>query len=625
MLYFIKGQGTSEYLELISLKEEYRESIYLDELANILYYDGKPTDVKVEEVITQGDDYVMNRTFVFTRPDDSVVRIEDAEIPNITDLEIVLHDVSTGVESRYKNGLISVKDKFTINAISKLLGITTEYTYWATVHHVKDTDNGEYVKTTGVTVYKNENDMWQYDYDGYEKIYIDQATGEETETIIVPAGSQELTPDIRVYRDREGNIYEIDGQEEIDSVTASSISLVRNSNIFTLFDGGDRPDDQVTLEDFGGIKKGTSIAELEQVTVSEVVAKLLFRDASLNPKEETQSYIKFTDNYIRTNGITKEDSIDGVQYIEIGAPYPLLEDFETVFVPDTWQLEVDGKPVGEPQILQEWINTSYYINDKQHPWDAHGHHDDSHPEDHWDIYPVLDYGGYMEHYNNYRITDGDESVYYGIIHFQGIANAKDQYGHETYVDDEGHVHYYKRGESGEVQSTNYLCFTGEEYTTNPTYRDQDVSLIYSLAPAWRIYSNATESYNDEIIAWDSRNIEPEMSFVEDSKNPIGALAINGRPVYLKWNSHTKHYEHFYVYLPDNITIENVAAAHDGANYEWSARCNHWQVYDEETELPKKVEITNRFNVTSLYNVYEIQKSAGITNVRLYLKSSTPNN
>ena len=52
MLYFIKGQGTSEYLELISLKEEYRESIYLDELANILYYDGKPTDVKVEEVIT---------------------------------------------------------------------------------------------------------------------------------------------------------------------------------------------------------------------------------------------------------------------------------------------------------------------------------------------------------------------------------------------------------------------------------------------------------------------------------------------------------------------------------------------------------------------------------------------
>ena len=38
MLYFIKGQGTSEYLELIALKEEYRESIYLDELSNTLYF-----------------------------------------------------------------------------------------------------------------------------------------------------------------------------------------------------------------------------------------------------------------------------------------------------------------------------------------------------------------------------------------------------------------------------------------------------------------------------------------------------------------------------------------------------------------------------------------------------------
>ena len=283
MLYFIKGQGTSEYLELIALKEEYRESIYLDELSNTLYFNGQSTDVKVDVVTSHGDDYVMHRTFVFTRPDGTVVRIEDAEIPDITDFTLTLHDVSDGSEASYKNGLISVKDKFIIDAISKLLGIRAEYTYWATVHHVKDTDNGDYSKTTEVTVYKNVDDQWQYDYEAYEKIYIDAATGEQTETRTIPAGSRVLTSATRVYRDRQGNVYEISGQEEIDSVTAASITLVRKSKDFNFFDGGDRPDDQTTLDDLGGIKKGTTIAELEHITVSEVIARLLFQDASVNP------------------------------------------------------------------------------------------------------------------------------------------------------------------------------------------------------------------------------------------------------------------------------------------------------------------------------------------------------
>ena len=194
------------------MKEEYRESIYLDELSNTLYFNGQSTDVKVDVVTSHGDDYVMHRTFVFTRPDGTVVRIEDAEIPDITDFTLTLHDVSDGSEASYKNGLISVKDKFIIDAISKLLGIRAEYTYWAIVHHVKDTDNGDYSKTTEVTVYKNVDDQWQYDYEAYEKIYIDAATGEQTETRTIPAGSRVLTSATRVYRDRQGNIYEISGQ-----------------------------------------------------------------------------------------------------------------------------------------------------------------------------------------------------------------------------------------------------------------------------------------------------------------------------------------------------------------------------------------------------------------------------
>lgn len=622
MLYFIKGQGTSEYLELLALKEEYRESIYLDELDNTLYFNGQPTDVKVDVVTSHGDDYVMHRTFVFTKPDGSVVRIEDAEIPNLSDFTLTLHDVSDGSEASYKNGLISVKDKFVIDAISKLLGIRAEYTYWATVHHVKDTDNGDYSKTTEVTVYKNGDGQWQYDYEAYEKVYIDQATGEQTETKLIPAGSCVLTPNTRVYRDRQGNIYEISGQEEIDSVTAASISLVRKSQDFNFFDGGDRPDDQAMLDDLGGLKAGTTIADLEKITVSEVIARILFRDASVGPQSDVKAYIKFTDEYIEQNGITKEDSADGIQYIEIGSPYPLRTDFETVFTPDIWQLVVDGQPVGEPQVLQQWTNTSYYIDDQEHPW-LPGHIDDEHPELHWNVYQVVDSGGYMDHYLNHRVADGDKSLYYGIVHYEGIANAKDQFGNETYIDASGNIQYYKKGESGEVRSVNMLGFTGEEETPNPDYATQDVSLIYSLSAAWRIYSNAPESYNDGETLWNKRNDEPVDEFSQDAKNATKGLAINGRALYLKWPSHTKVDEHFYVYLPPTIIVDKVAAAHDGANNEWSARTSFDKVYDT-TGQPKQVEIVNKFDVSAIYNVWEIQKSAGITNVQLYVKSASTN-
>lgn len=620
MLYFIKGQGTSEYLELISLKPQYAESIYLDELANALYYNGRPTDVAVDVVVSQGSDMTSTRTFVFTRPDGTVVEIDDAEIPEIEDFTLRLHDVSAGAESDYKNGLISVKDKFVIAAISKLLGIQAEYTYWATVHHVKDTDNGDYTTTTEVTVYRNFDDQWQYDYDEYDKIYVDQATGQETEVVRIPAGSQVLTPNDRVYRDMEGNQYIIHGQEEIDSIRTATMTLIRKTEDFNYFDGGDRPDDMATLDDFGGIPKGTTIAELEQVTVSEVIARLLFRDASLGPEAETQSYIKFTDEYIRENGITKEDSADGVQYIEIGAPYPLKKDFETVFVPDTWQLTVDGNPVGEPQVLQRWTNTSYYIDDQQHPWrPGHGPGDPS-----WNVYEVDESNvGYMEHYAEHRVEYGDKSVYYGIIHFEGIANAHDQYGNETYVDEHGEEQYYKKGESGETRSVNMLDFTGEHHTTNPNYMDQDVSLIYSLAPAWRIYTNAPQSYNDGSLIWDERNIEPTGTFDPSALVPTVGLAVDGRYLYMKWPSHTNVDDSFYVYLPENAAIKSIASAHDGANYEWSARSSFSRKTDEHG-VPAVVEIVNKYDVSTLYNVYEIEKSAGITNVRLQIKVTEPN-
>ena len=195
MLDFIKGSGTSEYQELLALKPEYLDAIFLDTDANRLYYAGKALDVRVdvEEVLDEFS--LTHQKYHFVNPDGEEVVIDDALIPEINGYTILLHDVSSGTAYDYHDGLFCSRDKFLLEAMAKLLGITINYTYWAIVHHYSDLLNGIYDKFTEVEVYKNEDGQWQYDYDEFTWIWKDAASGQILYTYTVPAGQMLLQND----------------------------------------------------------------------------------------------------------------------------------------------------------------------------------------------------------------------------------------------------------------------------------------------------------------------------------------------------------------------------------------------------------------------------------------------
>ena len=636
MLDFIKGSGTQEYQQLLSLKPEYNEAIFLDTDANRLYYAGKVLDVRVEVEIVLDEHSMCHQKYHFTNPDGETVTIDDALIPKLDGYSVNFHDVSSGEVFDFHDGLLCARDKFLIEAMAKLLGITVTYTHWATVHHYSDLLNGIYDKFTEVEVYQNGDGDWQYDYGEFKWNWRDAASGQILYTYTVPEGHILLQndgtyitpkyvyvgePPTRIELPQEE--YTIPGEpfDEIATIRVKSLTMNRQSKDFNFYDGGGRPENQAMLNDLGGLKTGTTVGELEHETVSEVISRMLFEDASLVRTQDTSAYVKFHEDYIETNGLD-----DGQKcYIEVGAPYPLARDFDTVFLPETWQLQVDGRPQGEPQVLQQWLDTSYYLSDSQHVWKNYEHEDDDSPES-WNTYLVTndEDRGNIEHYVNCHVVAGDKSLYYGIVHYEGIANAKDQYGNETYVDGEGVEHYYAEGTSGEVQSSNYLGFTGEEHTDNKWHKDQEgLSLKFSLYAAWRIFSNASETSKETI--WKKRNDEPDAAYLgNDAKEESCGLAIPNQCIYFKWPSATRPEDGFYIYLPVGCDIAEIGAAHDGACDEWSAKCTAELVKNPSTGEPVRVPIENRFGYTSDYLKYSILKSAVITNVRVKFNVLDPN-
>jgi hypothetical protein len=111
---FLKGT-LSQYQELLETHDEYRESLFLEEEEHRLYEDGKPLDVRIEVEDVIDGDYLHKKSYRFIGPEGDVAVIEDAYIPSVEDSTLIIHDVSSGEESDYSNGLMSFCDKFVLD------------------------------------------------------------------------------------------------------------------------------------------------------------------------------------------------------------------------------------------------------------------------------------------------------------------------------------------------------------------------------------------------------------------------------------------------------------------------------------------------------------------------------
>lgn len=566
MLQFIKGANLSDYTSLLAKTTAYNDAFFLDTTNTRLYYDGKPLDVRITVLENLDNHYTKTKSYQFTNVNGGTTVIADAVIPDITDKSITLKNAD------YSNGLMSVKDKFLLDSIASVLGISINYTYYANVNHIKDHDNKDYTTMTDVDVSLADDGKWYYNFDSYTyPVYTENADGTYTQkgTATMPAGKQEVDSSV---------------------VRINTMSVVRKPRDIHYWSGGDRDDNQQMLTRHGGIAKGTKVSDLEKKTVSEILGEILFEEAKPVKISDNTAYIKFGD-----------DTVYGKKYIEVGTPYPSYSDFETVFIPETWRWQsVDDETVyGPDQPLTEYVSTTYYLHDYQHP--VHGGHKATDPND--DIYDVTSVG-YADHKTNYAIEAGDKCVYYGLVTYKAIANAKDSNDSETYVDDSSNILYYSDATDGSILSANVLTFSGDA-----SVADGSIIASYEVICGWKIYSNATRTSTTSL--WADRNTEPG-DYVS-GYNSTDVFAIDGETLYFQWPSATTDEQLFYIYLPKNYSISSIGGANDMIE-------NNWDAIITATN-DGSLNIANSNNINGVYTKYVISKASGITTVKVEISQN----
>ena len=364
-----------------------------------------------------------------------------------------------------------------------------------------------------------------------------------------------------------------------------NIKRKRSDTVF--YEGGQLPNEYKSLTKHGGLPAGTTVGDLENMTISEVLSKIIFENAVPHKVCDASLHIHWT-----------EDS-DFNGYVEVGHPYPTEDDIVVDFTPETWQWvsTVDGSVLGEPIYLNHVEETVLYLQDFEHP--THAGHKQPQPE--WDRY-VFGTEEYADHLNEYRVAYHDKSVHFAYVKFSANEDAVDSDGNATYVNEDGETVYYAKGYDGELYSANQLginCDVTYDISTN------DVEFFYWKS-GYKMYSNAAVVSEDDI--WAARYDDVEYSGL-DVQTDSEIFCDDNKVVYLKWGSGSTEEEKFYVYIPDVFEVAEAFFA-DDFYHEYSLECALTYVED--------VNITNKYDVLVPCKKYEVEKCGGITNVRIKL-------
>jgi len=560
MLQFIKGNGVLEYRALLEKTHDFDESIFLDTDNNRLYFNGEllnDHDVSIFSVKSVGADYIDKTSYKFVANGNEVV-IDSAIIPEIVNGKVVLRDIYTQTDYA-QDGLMTSKDKFLIESMADVLGFNITYEYYY------ENDNVNY------NAYQKDG-RWVYDY----------YSPDEPDYVIE---TRRITDESRIH--------------------VRSMKIDQTKDHLNMFDGSSVPDGKTMVISHGGLHAGTTVEQLEEKTVSEVLCDILFEGAAPVKVCDSSLFIKFREG----------SSYHG--YIEVGSKYPLKRDFEYVFTPETWQCmsPEDGSPLGEPQPLVELDRVEYYVLDWESVDLVGRDDDDSHDcvdiddiydnlED--DVLINLDASNYMKHWTDYAIEDGDRCEYFAVAYYNGVANAKDSDGNDHYEDGAGNPVYYAQGIDGSVRS-NKLKLSNNSRDGKHTV----VLTEFDVIAGWKICSNSKNVSKESL--WSSKDIEPgDGEFAGNDELFTSPYFTNDTSaIYMQWPSATTAEQKFYVYIPVKYKIDSVGAANDTAFDDWSVEI-------DATVVDEDYKITNSNGIEGSYKKYLLDKCSGITTVKINL-------
>lgn len=260
---FLKSDKISEYFQLLELYgDEYKDALFLDTSVNRLYIQGEPVDARVSVTESYGEDNLPRHSYVFTDDENKSYVLKESLFGTLDENNVAhLHDSETGEEFPHNDGLMTISEKFVLDGLCRICGVTIDYTYWASVNHVKDRDNNRPDVMTDVDLYI-EDDKFYYDYDEYEVVVTLPSGGTRTETF--PAGKEEVPEELVRVATMKIN------RKAQNELQYHANRLMPDGTVEEL------DDETKTAIKHGGIPAGTSVETLEKMTTNQVITEVLF-------------------------------------------------------------------------------------------------------------------------------------------------------------------------------------------------------------------------------------------------------------------------------------------------------------------------------------------------------------
>ena len=288
------------------------------------------------------------------------------------------------------------------------------------------------------------------------------------------------------------------------------ISIIDTSiNNNSLFFNGNMYDDKSfqMLAAHGNLKKGTSVRDLEAMTISELLANILFEVAA--PKKVADA----------TCGISWGSSSIYKSTVDVGRDLPRSTDFTTSYSSERWNwTSSDGTVSGTPVNLNTKGTVTYY-----------------HSATNTNSGGATSWSG--------SVKEGTNGYWYATIAQNANANAVDSLGKDK--DSEGN--YYKRPNTNTL-TTSTISFVG----------------------AWKMFSNAYKVNTNAHTAWTEINdAAPDMNAANADTQTMSNIFCSSttHTFYLKWGRCINvdgNKGALYVYIPNSYTVNSIFGANDNA-------------------------------------------------------------
>lgn len=263
------------------------------------------------------------------------------------------------------------------------------------------------------------------------------------------------------------------------------------------------------ITDIGNMKAGTTIEQLEAMTVSDVLKKILFEVAIATKKSDLAASVSWKSSY-------KTEQ-------EVGANLPEINNINVSFSPETWHcVASNGEEVATYQLNQyNASETKFYHNTTN---SNTGGTDMS-----TTAYDEL---------KNQKVVAGTRYIYANVAF-----SAKD----DAY-DTDGAT---KRADK----------YAGTKLTTTISYTG-----------LWHVYTNAPAKYSSASVAWSNKNDRPSTAFNENDKNEYDfSFAKAGSKIYVQWPDAVPDGQNFTIYVPTERTLVSVMQADPNIENKFTAR------------------------------------------------------